>query len=259
MNMWVATLLAAACFLLPRRANIAGIPRPTIITILITLVANWIAFSILGGALLTRYLLPMYPLLLLLFVAIWRAHTRAWPLLAALTAAGFVIALHVNPPYSFAPEDNLTYRDMIVLHQEAIAIIAKQFPQATVLTAWPGNAELSRPELGYTTTPIKVTTIQNFALGQLQQAALEPGDYDTAFLFSTKWEPPAGRTNLSQHSENTDAQYFDFHRDLHPDEAARLLHGTVIWKAERHGEWAAVLHFPRIVNAKLIRPISTHH
>ncbi len=254
MNMWVATLITGACFLLPRRPDTRGIPRPLLAPISTVVIINWMAFSVLGGALLLRYLLPMYPLLLLLYVSIWRERVRHWPLPAVLTAAAFVVALHVNPPYAFAPEDNLTYRDMITLHQQAVALIETRFPQATVLTAWPGNAELSRPELGYTHRAIKVTTIQNFALEPLLRAAQSPGDFDTALLFSTKYEPPAGRTNLSAPMQNGDARYFDFHRDLEPGEAARLLHGTVLWQAERNGEWAAVLRFPRSFTAHITRP-----
>lgn len=254
MNMWVATLLAAASLLLPRRERSPLTGSSSFFAIMSVLVANWIAFSVLGGALLTRYLLPMYPLILLLCVSVWKTHTRAWPALTAVAATAFLVALHVNPPYAFAPEDNLTYRDMIVLHQQAVAFIAQHYPAATVLTAWPGNAELSRPDLGYARTPIKVSTVQNFALDQLEKAAQSPGDYDTAFLFSTRYEPPAGRANLSAGHQNTDIRYFDFHHDLLPAEAAHLLHGEVVWQAARNGEWAAVLRFPRSFDAHLLFP-----
>lgn len=250
MNMWVALAITAACLILPRRLA-RTITRSTITTILILIVGNWIAFSVLGGALLTRYLLPVYPLLLLLFVATWRERTRFWLALAAVPTAAFIVALHVNPPYAFAPEDNLTYRDMIVLHQQAVALIEQRFPQATVLTAWPANAELSRPDLGYTTHAIKVSTLTNFASSEIDKAAQNPGDYDTALIFSTKYEPPSGRTNLSAPMQNSDARYFDFHRDLLPDEVAQRLHGQVVWKGWRNGEWAAVLRFPRSFEARV--------
>src|SRR6185312_5100023 len=246
MNMWIATLLTAACFILPRRIA-RSIPAATLVPIVITIFANWIAFSVLGGALLTRYLLPVYPLILLLFVAIWSSRAQVWPLLALLPAAAFLFALHVDPPYTFAPEDNLTYRDMIVLHQEATAYIEQHLPQATVLTAWPGNAELIHPELGYVHTPVKVTSLTNFAPEEILKAQQTPGDYDAAFLFSTKYEP--GRINISQHTENSDARYFDFHHDVRPEQAALLLHGTVVWQDHRQGEWAAVLRFPRSYEA----------
>ncbi len=251
MNLYVATLCTIAAALMPLRAGrkSSGISHRCGVRIALILVVNWIAFSVLGGALLTRYLLPMYPLLLLVCVTTWLERMRWWPAVAALTFAAFVAGIFINPPYAFAPEDNLTYRDMIVLHQQAASVIAKRFPEATVLTAWPASAELSIPELGYVRRPLKVDGIENFSATQMAKAAADPGAYDTALLFSTKWEPPNGQPNLSKTHEQADTRYFDFHHDLSPEQAAALLHGDIVWQARRRGEWAAVLHFPRIVNA----------
>jgi hypothetical protein len=91
-------------------------------------------------------------------------------------------------------------------------------------------------------------------MDQIQKAATNPGSYDVALIFSTKWEPPANRVNLGRSNESADTKYFDFHRDLSPAEVAALLHGDVVWKAHRKGEWAAVIHFPRIVEAALAQP-----
>jgi 4-amino-4-deoxy-L-arabinose transferase-like glycosyltransferase len=255
MNMFVPVVCAIAVLFIPV-SPIAPptIAKPQLKAIAVVLLANWIAFSVLGGALLTRYLLPMYPLILLLCAATWRRHLRQWWTLAALSAAAFLAGIWINPPYAFAPEDNLTYRDMIVLHQHAIRFIDLHYPQATVLTAWPATSELNRPELGYTNHPVKTTAIQNFAMDEIQKAAADPGSYDVALIFSTKWAPPANRINLGRGNESADTKYFDFHRDLSPTEAAALLHGDVVWQAHRKGEWAAVIHFPRIVEAALIQP-----
>jgi 4-amino-4-deoxy-L-arabinose transferase-like glycosyltransferase len=250
MNLFVPTLCTIAAILIPT-AKSKRIPRPVLLGIAVVLVSNWIAFSILGGALLTRYLLPLYPLIVLLYVDTWQRHLKQWLLLAALTAVAFLAGIWINPPYGFAPEDNLTYRDMIVLHQQAIQILNQRFPNATVLTAWPATSELARPEIGYTKHAFKVTAIQNFSLEQMQIAAAEPGNYDTALIFSTKWQPLKANLNLGARNGPADAKYFDFHHDLRPSEAAALLHGDVVWQGQRNGEWAAVLHFPRIVNAGL--------
>jgi len=255
MNMYVPVGCAVAAFFIPAQATgTSALSRRAIAAIVTVLTANWIAFSILGGALLTRYLLPMYPLILLLCIALWQHHLKRWWLLAALSTVAFLAGIWINPPYAFAPEDNLTYQDMIVLHQQAISVIAHRYPQATVLTAWPATAELTRPELGYIHKPVKVVSLQNFALGQIEQAAQDPGAYDTALLFSTKWEPPSSHLNLSRANRNSDEKYFDFHHDLSPSEAAALLHGEIIWQGHRKGEWAAVLRFPRAVDASLSRP-----
>jgi 4-amino-4-deoxy-L-arabinose transferase-like glycosyltransferase len=244
MNMFVPVLCAAAALWMPSVASRTRLPQPVLRALAIILIANWIAFSVLGGALLTRYLLPMYPLVLLLCVAEWRLHFPRWQGLAALSAAAFLCGIWINPPYAFAPEDNLTYRDMIVLHQRAITLIVQQWPKATVLTAWPATSELERPELGYTRQPIKAFAIQGFSIEDLQKAATDPGDYDTALLFSTKWAPPSSALDLGRHNQPADARYFDFHEDVSLSEAAAILHGELVWQQRRHGEWAAVLRFP---------------
>lgn len=229
-----------------------GLPRRAAAAIGVVLLANWVEFSVLGGALLTRYLLPMYPLVLLLCVAAWRARLGArvpggsaafWGL-TGVSLAAFAVGIFVNPPYAFAPEDNLTYRDMVVLHQAAVRVIAQRFPGATVLTAWPGAAELERPELGYTRTPVRVVEVRNFSRGEMERAEAERGSFDTAMVFSTKWAPGVGQVDVARRNRAADARYFDYHEDMRPEEVARMLGGTVVWTEERGGEWAGVVRFP---------------
>jgi len=261
MNMWVATVLTTGALLLtpyaPERTRRIGAPAMTAIAVV--LLANLLEFSVLGGALLTRYLLPCFPLLLLLYVSLWRHHFRQWWLLAGISFAGFVAAITVNPPYAFAPEDNLTYRDFVILHQQAINVITQRYPQSTVLTAWPAWTELMHPDLGYVKQPVKVTPVQNFSVEEVRAAARHPEKYDTALIFSTKYEPATGKLNLGRPLEGEATRYFDFHRDLLPAEAAAVLHGVVVWQAQKNGEWAAVIRFPRAVDAAIAVPETSKH
>jgi len=249
-NIWVPIVFALACLLLPRRTA-QGLGTATLATIAFLVAANWLAFSILGGALLTRYLLPIYPLILIVCVNLWRTRTQWWPLLAALTAAAFITALWVNPPTSFAPEDNLTYRDMIVVHQEAIDLVAQHYPNATILTAWPVAADLFNPELGYVSHPLHATSIEDFTLPQIQKAAAEPGHYDTAIVFTTHFVAPSFRRYLLAHPNSAQGREFAVTRDLTPQEIAALLGGHIVWQDDRNGEWAAVLRFDRAYDARL--------
>ena len=251
-DIWVALLFAAVCItLLPERRK-GLLPHTRILATGAVLVfANWVAFSVLGGALLTRYLLPMYPLILLANLAVWRARTARWPLIAAATTALFVSAWWINPPIAFAPEDNLTYRDMIVVHQQAAHFIEQQYPHATVLTAWPMAADLFRPELGYVKTPFRVSPVENFTAPELIAAARRPGDFDTAVVFTTHYIAPSLEHYLQSHPNSVRGRDFERNRDLTPEEVARMLHGTVVWKTDLHGEAAAVLRFDRSYEATL--------
>jgi len=240
MNLFVPVLCALACFFLAPLPDQKPVSRNILFTIFALLVCYWITFSILGGALLTRYLLPAYPLVLLLCVAMWQRRVRNWWPLVVFSAAAFIAGLFINPPYHFAPEDNLAYRDMIVLQQHATNFIVQRWPQATVLTAFPMCDDLRKPDLGYVPAAMKVVQIDNFSLPQLQLAAGEEDSFDTALVFSTKYDPPSLRGRRIS-DQSADVRYFDFHSDLFPEQAAEILHGSIVWKEQRNGQWAAVI------------------
>jgi 4-amino-4-deoxy-L-arabinose transferase-like glycosyltransferase len=258
MNMFVPVLCMLGALLLLPLPESDGNPRPRIspanqAILYAVMAANILFFSVLGGALLTRYLLPLYPLILLLCVSTFYRRVRYWWGLVLLSAAAFVIGLFVNPPYKFAPEDNLNYADVIRLHQQGIRQIVTRFPGATVLTAWPATDELTKPELGYVRKPLPVVAVQNFSLPEIQKAAGSAQDFTVGLTFSTKYDPPHLWLNLGSRNEAFDTRFFDFHRDLEPNAIAHLLQGKIVWWEERQGEWAAVLHFNRPQVASLQR------
>jgi hypothetical protein len=258
MNLFVPVLLALACLLLDPVRSADDSPPPLSreirTVIFLVILANILFFSTIGGALLTRYLLPLYPLVILLCVHTFRMRLKRWPWLAAFSAAAFVAALFVNPPYKFAPEDNLAYSSAIRLQQDAISQILTRYPSETVLTAWPASDELTKPELGYVNHPVPVTSIDNFSWDQIQRAAQPEKSYTVGLIFSTKYVPPKWSLDLGRSSARMDARFFGFHYDLDPSTVAHLLDGKVIWREQRGGQWAAVLQFNRPQQARLDRP-----
>jgi hypothetical protein len=255
MNLFVPVALMLACMILPPLQEKDTTPRPRIAPagqaiFYVVIAANVLFFSVLGGALLTRYLLPLYPLILLLCVNTFRRRFAQWPALVALSAVAFLAGIFINPPYRFAPEDNLAYANVIRLHQAAIAQIVAHDRYDTVLTAWPATDELSKPELGYVTAPIKVTAIDNFSWAEIEKAARQPETYSAAFLFSTKYDPPHLPLSLGSSNEQLDKRFFDFHVDLSPETAARILRGDLVWEEQHQGQWAAILHFNRAEDAQ---------
>ena len=179
---------------------------------------------------------------------------RYWWGLVLLSAIAFILGLFVNPPYKFAPEDNLNYADVIRLHQQAIRQIVAHFPGSTILTAWPATDELTKPELGYVKKPLAVVTVANFSLPEIEKAAASAQDFSVGFAFSTKYDPPRLLLDLGARNEAFDTRFFDFHRDLAPGAIAHLLGGQIVWRGDRQGEWAAVLHFNRPQVASLSTP-----
>lgn len=222
--------------------------------ILCLLLANALLFSVLGGALLLRYLLPMFPLVLLIAVSTLYRRAPYWNGLAILSAAAFILGLFINPPYRFAPEDNLAYARVIRLHQAGIDQLQRLYPGATVLSAWPMTDELTRPELGYLKSPFAVDRIEDFTAPQIARAAQEPEKYTAALVFSTKYDPPSLPLSLGAKGEAVDEEYFGLHHDMQPEAIALQLHGSMVWKQEDHGQWIALIRFSRQFDARLTAP-----
>src|SRR5208282_3748978 len=109
-------------------------------------------------------------------------------------AIAFVAGLFSNPPYGFTFEDNLAYRDYIVMHGEASRFLAVRYSGERVLTACPASDELSRPWLGYVNAnasrPFRVVSIEDFSASQIDVAARARDQFDVALVFSTKYQPP---------------------------------------------------------------------
>ena len=254
MNLFVPVSIAFAGLLLDPRPDAerhkrATLDRPTLLRILLLLLVNALVFSFLGGALLTRYLLPMYPLVLFLAIFVLYSRVPYWYGFAVLSAAAFLAALFINPPYGFAPEDNLSYARVVRMHQAGIAELNKLYPEATVLTAWPITDELTHPELGYVKKTWDVCAIDNFTSSQVDVAANEAQKYTVALVFSTKDEPPTPFFNLG--GEAMDERYFGLHHDLPPDQIARRLGGTLVWRLDNRNMWIALIRFDHPVEARL--------
>ena len=258
MNLFVPVLMTIAAFLLNPRPDHDGHDRATISPsalrrIFLILLVNALLFSVLGGALLTRYLLPMYPLVLLVAVATFYRRVPYWQGLAVFSAAAFVVGLFVNPPYGFAPEDNLAFVHVVRLHEAAIAQLNQRYAGATVLTAWPMSDELTRPELGYLKQPYDVFRVEDFTQAQIDRAAEEPWKFSAALVFSTKYDPPRPLLSLGSKSAQLDEKYFGLHHDLPPEAIAKKLGGELVWQKQDDGQWVALIRFERILNAQAER------
>ncbi|HEY1658715.1 MAG TPA: glycosyltransferase [Candidatus Sulfotelmatobacter sp.] len=251
LHLWVLTLaMALAIWMLPplRNRSEEGQPKerprislPVQMSFYAIILADVIAMALVGGAVLARYMLPAVPLVIILSVStLWR-RVRPWQAVVAFVALAFVAGWFWNPPYGFSPEDNLAYRDYVVLHENAEHFLEARYPMARVLTAWPASDELSRPWLGYLTRPMRVLRVEDFSLDEMLSAADARSRYDIALVFSTKYEAGSTWWDSWQCWMELKKRFFGFHRDLPPAAAATILGGRIVFEQQRGGQRIAVI------------------
>ncbi len=218
------------------------------------ILAYLLFMSAVGGAPLARYLLPITPVVILLSVAtLWR-RLRYWALIIGAVAVAFVAGLFSNPPYGFSVEDNLAYRDFVVMHSEASRFLAMRYPNATVLTAWPApTSSLAR---GSVMLRVPLASCESKIL-LLRKSTwhLRP----ETILTWRSCSPPS----ISQPHEllanwaawqRIKERFFGFHRDLLPEEIARRLGGRIAFHKEENGLWVAVIALDKERDAQLRLP-----
>ena len=214
----------------------------------LSVVLAYLAFmSAVGGAVLARYMLPVVPLVVLALVStLWR-RARYWKFIVGAVAIAFVAGLFSNPPYGFSLEDNLAYRDYIVLHAEASRFLTMQYPGKRVLTAWPASDELTRPWLGYVSQGFRVVRVEDFSVSEMDAVAQARGQFDVALVFSTKYQPPHPLFGVDNWAawQQIKENFFGYHRDLLPEDIAQRLGGTITYRKERNGQWIAVIAVER--------------
>jgi hypothetical protein len=258
LHLWVLTLpmLLAMCLLPPQRDSASTSERPRIgfpeqMIFYVVMLTYVVAMALIGGAVLARYMLTAVPLVIILSVStLWR-RLSYWHAALAFVALAFIAAWFWNPHYGFSPEDNLAYRDYIVLHQDGECFLEARYPMARVLTAWPASDEITRPWLGYITRPMRILRIENFSMDEMLSAAgvraEHRAEYEVALIFSIKYEPGPAPWDRWPTWTALKSRYFGFHRDLSPAAAAQLLAGRIVFSEQRQGQWIAVIELEKNV------------
>ena len=208
--------------------------------------AYLVFMAVIGGAALARYMLPVAPLIMMVWVStLWR-RVKYWALIIGGIAIVFVMGLFHNPPYGFSMEDNLAYRNFVVLHAQAIRFLEMRFPDARVLTAWPASDELNRPWLGYVSQPVPVVRIEDFRASEIAKAVDTRNQFDVALVFSTKYEPEHPVFQNWAWWRRIKERYFGYHQDLKPEEIARRLGGRVLFRKEVQQQWVGIIELNRM-------------
>jgi 4-amino-4-deoxy-L-arabinose transferase-like glycosyltransferase len=254
MGLYVLTSSALLAMLLPALSDAAEerkrIAVEEQLSFLSVVAAYVLAMALIGGAVLARYMLPAIPLVIIICVSTLRRRVRYWYAVIGMVAAVFVVGWFVNPPYGFSMEDNLAYRDYILLHEHAERSLEARHSDSRVLTAWPASDELTRPYLGYVTHAMQVFRIEDFSAEQLMAADDVRSQFDVALVFSTKYEPPRPWFERWRWWQKSKAQYFGYHRDVPPPAAAQILGGQLVYSERRQGQWVGIIEIEKVQEAR---------
>ncbi len=193
--------------------------------------------SVLGGAVLERYLVPVLPILYIAFAAaLWQFAAR-WRLIAATALAAALIAANfVNPLYPFPLENNLAFTSFVALQAEAAEYLENHVSDAPIATMFPLSNALRRPEFGYVRRPLRVREIYDFSAANVAPLARE--DVAVLVLYSVAWDP----LNLMQNPRWTAflRRYYGYSPPVGADEVRVLMDAHLVARWTRRGQWIEV-------------------
>ena len=143
--------------------------------------------TLLGGAVLDRYMLPVLPILYAAFAVAGSAWSRPVRLMAqAAMVTLFVVGWFWNPPVPFPYENNLAMVDFVRLQQEAAEYLENNASTQRIASAWPFTDAITHPEFGYLRRPLNLTVVTG-GVRLANLAKLNPKDFDVLVLYSAEW------------------------------------------------------------------------
>ncbi len=200
--------------------------------------------SVLGGATLERYLLPVMPIVYTGMAAALSVFSRKARVAASLALlAGVAASNFINPPYPFAYENNLAFTDFVKLQADAADYLQHWYPGARVTTVWPMTMELARPELGFVQQKMAVEALPNLSgrlLGRLDWSGVE-----VLVVFSRNWDPPYSLMHIRPILEFW-KRFYGYIPNASMAEIRALAPFPGEAHFERHGQWVDIYVNPRV-------------
>ena len=148
--------------------------------------AHVVTVSVLGGAVLERYLLPVLPILYAAFALSLRALLPQPRRIAfAGLAACLLAANFINPIYPFPFENNLAFVNFTQLQSEAA--FAVEGTPGIIATSFPMSDALRKPDLGYVDRRRQVVELRDFTEESI--VPLIANRPDIILADNTEWDP----------------------------------------------------------------------
>jgi 4-amino-4-deoxy-L-arabinose transferase-like glycosyltransferase len=204
--------------------------------------AHVLLVSLLGGAELERYLLPVLPLVYIATGAAFQVLRPRWRYAGIATlAAGLLAGLFLNPLFPYPYENNLAMVDFVDLHRAAAQYLEKSYPKKTVYTAWPLTEALRNPAFGYVDHAMSAAETSDLHDSTLM--ALNPRTVDVLVLYSRTWEPRQGVFRW-RHVRYFLSHYYQYEREITTAEVRQHFGLVPVQRWSRRGQWIEIYARP---------------
>jgi hypothetical protein len=207
------------------------------------LTGHVVLVSVLGGATLERYLLPVLGILYVAVAVAWREiRERRTRLFVQLTTMVGMMACYLfNPPYPFPFENNLAWTDFVLLQRTAAEYLQTHFPKARVASAWPFTDAVRRPEFGYVYRPLERQAMPDFTRESV--LALKPRPPDIFVLYLRTWDPPWSALSLPI-VRGWMARWYGWRPDVKGGDIERELGFRRLRRWDSRGQWLEIYSRP---------------
>jgi 4-amino-4-deoxy-L-arabinose transferase-like glycosyltransferase len=208
-------------------------------------IAGWVALAqaalvtLLGGAVLDRYMLPLLPILYAAFAVAALAWSRPVRLtVQAAMVTLFIVGWFWNSPVLYAYEDNLAMVDFVRLEQQAAEYLEDHMADQRIATAWPFSDALIRPEFGYVHRPLNLT-VRTGGVRLVDLTQLNPKDFDVLVLYSSEWSLKGGLLDFEPVRSVVRA-FLDPNINATADEVRERLGFVPVLRWTRGGQWIEI-------------------
>ncbi len=202
------------------------------------IVGHVLLVSLLGGAELERYLLPVLPLVYIAMAAAWSVLRPFWRNagLVAVSAA-LLMGMFVNPPYPFPLENNLAMVDFVELHHTASEFLESSYAAKTIYTAWPLTAALRDPRFGFVEHKLSAAETSDLRYSTLN--AIDPKGVDVLVLYSRTWELSWGALR-TPYVEKFLRHFYEYERQMNSEEVRRHFGLVPVQRWTQRGQFIEV-------------------